>query len=337
MDVTVTGAWADTGLMRAVCGEAVKGVADANGALRCEGLSDASMDRLRFHAAVHGAELSDQSGGLRLVSGAASLGGQVFDAGPLTPRWREIWCEAAGEILACRGRQTPETVRGRLTMIWARAESRLRARATPRTPPSGLDQSNLRIRSVETPYAGFFLTRDYVYSHDLFDGGDSGPLARSVFVMADAVTVLPYDPVRDRVLVIEQIRASPIGRGDPCPWLLEPVAGRIEPGDTPEATAHKEAREEAHLTLGALHHVADYYPSTGAFTEYLYSYIGIADLPDEAATLGGLETEGEDIRGHVMTRRALMARIAAGDIPVGPLILSALWLELNADRLRASG
>jgi hypothetical protein len=86
-----------------------------------------------------------------------------------------------------------------------------------------------------------------------------------------------------------------------------------------------------------VHKIAEYYPSTGAFSEYIYAYVGIADLPDDAARLGGLDVEGEDIRGHVMSRDALRDRIAAGEVPVGPLILSAWWLDANADRLRGSG
>lgn len=300
-----------------------------------------ALSRLRFHAAVHGARVDEaiQEGApvLLVAPTAEPLAGRRFDAAPMPERWEAIWREAAGEILSYEAEVEPEAVRARLMMIWARAESRLRARAAPRRPAGGLDARHLRMQSVDRPYAKFFLVEDYVYSHLRFDGSDSGPLTRAAFIMADAVTVLPWDPLRDRVLVIEQIRVSPIARHDPCPWVLEPIAGRIDPGDTPEQTAHREAMEEARLSLQALHPVAEYYPSTGAFSEYIYAFIGIADLPDEAAQLAGLEHEGEDIRGHVMPRTELMDRIAAGDIPVGPLILSAFWLQANADRLRGSG
>ena len=327
-----SGPWDDPALLTAICG--VAGTAAPEGRRVAPPDHDAA-EALAFHAEVHAAGPVADGAARRIVPGDTALGGHVFGPGPLSPRWRAIWIEAAPEILACRGRQSAETVRGRLTMIWCRAESRLRAREAPRGSLGGMDRCNLRVHSVETPYAGFFLTQDYVISHDLYGGGESDRLHRAVFVMADAVTVLPYDPGRDRVLVIEQVRASPIARGDPFPWLIEPVAGRIDPGDTPEAAARREAMEEARVTVAALHKVGEYYPSTGAFSEYLYSYIGIADLPDTAGTLGGLETEGEDIRGFVMPRAELMARIAAGEVPVGPLILSAFWLEANAARLRA--
>jgi nudix-type nucleoside diphosphatase (YffH/AdpP family) len=304
-----------------------------------------TADRLRFFAAVHG--ITPRRGTARLEDGTEraadvialsgqALGGQVF-SDPLPDRWLQIWRAAAPEIMGCLGTQTPQTVQSRLRMIWSRADSRLRGASGHHPSLGGFDQRNVRIASVERPYAKFFVVEDYVYSHDRFDGTDSGPLDRAVFVGADAVTVLPYDPVRDRVLLVEQIRAAPLARADPQPWLLEPVAGRIEPGDSPETTAHREALEEAGVTLTALHPITGYYPTTAAFSEYIFSYIGIADLPDDAAGLGGLETEAEDIKGHLMPRDALMQRIAAGQIQVGPLLISAYWLALNLDSLRQSG
>ena len=74
----------------------------------------------------------------------------------------------------------------------------------------------------------------------LFGGGQSAPLLREVFVATDAALVLPYDPLRDRVLLVEQFRMGPYGRGDPRPFLLEPVAGRIDAGETPEEAARRE-------------------------------------------------------------------------------------------------
>lgn len=301
--------------------------------------------RLLYYAAVHGVE---PGSGTAQAAGAPPVEVRVIGpldmplagrhlAEPLPDHWCAIWCEALSEIIGYFGIQPPEQVRARLNMIWSRADTRLRARADSRRTGSKFDQSNLRMVSVERNYARYFVVDDYVYSHDRFDGGDSGPLERAVFVGADAVTVLPYDPVRDRVLLVEQIRASPIGRGDPSPWLMEPVAGRIEPGDTPEQTAHKETLEEAGITLSKLHPIPGYYPTTGAFSEYLYSYIGIADLPDGCAGLFGVDAEAEDIKGHLFAREDMMAMIAEGQIPVGTLQISAYWLALNLDRLRQSG
>ena len=135
--------------------------------------------------------------------------------------------------------------------------------------------------------------------------------------------------------MIEQFRAGPYARGDANPWLIETVAGRIDGGETPEEAARREAEEEAGLTLKALIAGPRYYPSPAAKAEYIYSFVGIADLPDSAAGLGGLASEAEDIRSHVISFDRLMALVDSGEIDNAPLQLIAFWLARERPRIRA--
>ena len=99
----------------------------------------------------------------------------------------------------------------------------------------------------------------------------------------------PYDPVRDTVMLVEQFRFGPHARGDARSWSLEPIAGRIDPFETPEVAVRREAAEEARLSLHALHRIGRYYVSPGAVTEYLITYVGIANLPASAEGVSGLK------------------------------------------------
>lgn len=258
-----------------------------------------------------------------------------FDAQHWRARALPAWIATLPDLLSLRERFSPSDVALRLPMILSRGHSRARAQAAPRNDASGFTRDDVVLDRQTQPYTEYFAVNEYLVRHRTYAGDRTEPLRRAVFMAADAVTVLPYDPVRDRVLLVEQFRAAPYARGDRHPWLLEPVAGRIEPGDTPEETAHKEASEEAGLTLRALHRIGGYYPSTGCFSEYLVSFIGIADLPDGTEGLHGVEEEGEDIRAHLLSRADLLDRIAADEMPDGPLLLSAYWLELNRARLLA--
>ena len=219
-------------------------------------------------------------------------------------------------------------------MMLQRASSRLRARSDKIANTVRTGGGRVTINTAQTPWLGFFGVTEAELSFSRFDGTMSEPVHRAGFLMGDAVTVLPYDPVRDRVLIIEQFRFGPVLRHDPNPWTLEPIAGRIDPGETPEEAARREAREEAHLNIGALHLVARYYPTPGAVSEYLYSYIALADLPDDAAGLGGLAIETEDIKAHLLSFDALMALIETPEAGNGPLILSALALARRRDTWR---
>lgn len=250
--------------------------------------------------------------------------------------WAPLTAVAAAEAMALYGRLTSQALAAALPTMRMRAAARLRAEADPapivrRLP---VDSGQIALLDDSQPYTDYFAVRQTRLSHPKFDGSASGPLLRSAWLAGDAVTILPYDPKRDRVLLVEQFRFGAFARGDRFPWCLEPIAGRIDPGETPEEAGRREAAEEAGLVLSRLLPIANYYPSPGSVTEYLYSYVGLADLPDTAAGLGGLEAEDEDIRAHVLSFAELESLIAEGEVDNAPLLISALWL---APRRRSLG
>ncbi|MDR8263635.1 NUDIX domain-containing protein, partial [Acinetobacter baumannii] len=83
----------------------------------------------------------------------------------------------------------------------------------------------------------------------LFNGGMSGEITREIFERGHAAVLLPFDPVRDEVVLVEQIRIAAYDTSE-SPWLLEMVAGMIEAGETVEDVARREALEEAGLEVG---------------------------------------------------------------------------------------
>lgn len=242
----------------------------------------------------------------------------------------------AGDVMALYGVKPAEAVLARYPQMLVRGAARVRARQTaPARQRAARGPQDLALAARREPYARFFAVEEYDIAWRRFDGSLSASVTRAVFLSGDAVTVLPYDPVRDRVLVVEQFRAGPYGRGDANPWQLEAVAGRIDPGETPEHAARREAVEEAGLHLGALEEVARYYPSPGICAEFLYSYVALCDLPDGAAGVFGVAEEAEDIRGHLIGFDDLMRLVASGEIGNAPLLLSILWLQRERARLRA--
>lgn len=241
----------------------------------------------------------------------------------------------AADFMALMGDHPAERVAARYGAMLTRGAARVRAaEPLPATLRRQATPADVEIHARETPYARFFAVEDWRLGWRQFDGSMGDPADRAVFVMADAVTVLPYDPVRDRVLLIEQFRTGPLARGDVAAWQLEAIAGRIDAGETPEEAARREAMEEAGLTLADLIPVANYYPSPAAITEFLYSYVALTDLPDGTAGIFGEATEAEDIRGHLVSFDRMMDLVARGEVTNAPLILTALWLQRERPRLR---
>ncbi|WP_113910454.1 NUDIX domain-containing protein [Roseovarius dicentrarchi] len=259
-----------------------------------------------------------------------------FDLAHWAQRWGAISRGAATEAMEYFGTFSSSDLAARMPMIRARAGARAAATAVPAAVRACTGADAVQTVRTEVLHPGFYRSEAIVLRHPTFSGAMSDELRREVFVATDATLVLPYDPVRDRVLLVEQFRLGAYRRGDPRPWMLEPVAGRVDPGETPEQAAHRECLEEAGLTLTRLERIGSYYCTPGYSTEYFHNFVGIADLPDDLPRYGGLETEAEDIRLHVLGFDAAMDLIDTGEADDGPLILSLLWLARARGRLRAS-
>lgn len=251
-------------------------------------------------------------------------------------KWAAINVRAALEFMEGFGLVPVDEMLNRFAQINQRAASFVRAAngVRPSSIATQMDRRDVHVVQSRRPYSNFFAVQENDLGFSQFDGGPSQTVNRAAFVSGDAVSVLPYDPVRDRVLVIEQFRFGMFVRGDNRPWSLEPIAGRIDPGESPKNAAHREAAEEAGLTINRLIEIAQYYPSAGGVSEYLYAYLGIAELPDDVAGIGGLQAEGEDIKSHVLDFDQFMDIITSSEVQDGNLILSGHWLARHRDQIR---
>lgn len=200
------------------------------------------------------------------------------------------------------------------------------------TIPATYDKKDIEILHKETLYHGFFDLVRYSFRHRLFNGGMSGTIEREVMVRGQAVVLLPYDPRRDEVVLIEQVRIGALSSAR-SPWLLEVVAGLTEPGEAEEAVARREAQEEAGLTVGRCQRVLQYFASPGGVDEQLTVFVGEVDAT-QAQGIHGLAEEGEDIRVHVVTRERACQLLDEGQIENAASIIALQWLALHHERLR---
>ncbi len=200
------------------------------------------------------------------------------------------------------------------------------------TEPFQFNASDVRIEKRETVFQGFFRMDKLWLTHPRFDGRDMPVFTRELFIRGDATCVLPYDPIRDEVVLLEQFRLGALHRSQ-TPWLLELVAGMNEEGETPEQVAQREGQEEAGLTFSRLDRICDYLVSPGGTTELIHLYCGLVST-EAAGGLFGIEHEHEDIRAHVVSATEAIAMIRDGRINNAAAIIALQWLELNRARLR---
>jgi len=192
---------------------------------------------------------------------------------------------------------------------------------------------DVKLEPIENLYDGFFKINLYQFKHALFAGGQSDTIKREILERGDAVAVLPYDPQTDRLLLIEQIRIGAI-RSKGSPWLLECIAGMTDKSTDYEAVVKREAREEAGLELQHLEYMLSYLSSPGGTTERLYLYLALANLSELQSGVFGLETEGEDIKTHIISFNDAMARLNNGEIDNAATVISLQWLALNRERIQ---
>ncbi|MDP2573814.1 ADP-ribose diphosphatase [Vibrio penaeicida] len=191
---------------------------------------------------------------------------------------------------------------------------------------------DVKIISRKSLYRGFFSMVKYTFQHKLFAGGWSNPVEREMFERGHAAAMLPYDPIEDKVVLIEQIRVGALEHNSP--WQLEIVAGVIDTDESSEEVVRREAVEEAGVEIGEIETITSYYPSSGGCSEKLDVFIGQV-AASSAKGIHGLDYEDEDIKVHVMSRQEAYQLVRDGIIENGASIIALQWLELHHEELKS--
>ena len=205
-----------------------------------------------------------------------------------------------------------------------------------REPLLRFDLSDVKVQKKVRKYQGFFALDEYQFQHKLYAGGYSKVLTREVFERGNAVGLLPYDPKTDSVVLVEQFRAGAL-KSKTGPWQLELIAGMCAEDEVPLDVAIRESKEEANLDLAPENviKVMDYLSSAGGMSECIHLYCARIDSSNISGVYG-LESEGEDILVHVMTRKNANKLLAEGKILNAATIITLQWLALNVDKFNSS-
>ena len=188
-------------------------------------------------------------------------------------------------------------------------------------------KKDFEILARDRVFQGYFAIDAYKARYRSFDGSESAVITREIFERGDAAAVVPYDPDRDAVILIEQFRLGAV-RDTESPWLLELPAGIIDAGETPENTVMREMTEETGISLKKTVHALDFLTTPGGSTEKIFLYVGLADS-SLAAGYHGLVSESEDIRVLSVPLDEALALIDAGRIRNSIAIVGLQYLALH--------
>jgi ADP-ribose diphosphatase len=141
---------------------------------------------------------------------------------------------------------------------------------------------------------------------------------REVFHHPGGAAVVPLFPDGD-VLLVKQLRYPMLES------LLELPAGKIDPGETPEATAHRELAEEVGYTSGKLKKISEFYTTPGFCDERLSLYLAEELTPCEKMQ----NDEDEEIEIVRVSLNVLQEMIKTGEIVDAKTIIGIQHLLLS--------
>ena len=193
----------------------------------------------------------------------------------------------------------------------------------------------VRLHRRESLYSGFLDVDLYEVSHELYGGGWSNVLDREVMHRKEIAAVLPFDPVRQEVVLIEQFRVGAWAGNWPDPWLLECIAGVMEDSESAGEVALREAEEEASCRILELELIGRFFTTPGGSSELVNLFCGRVD----AAGVGGihgLADEGENIKASVWSLSDALSLVEDGQLCNAKTLVALQWLTLNHLRLTSN-
>jgi ADP-ribose pyrophosphatase len=194
--------------------------------------------------------------------------------------------------------------------------------------------SDVKILDKQVVYNGFCHVERYTMQHKTFAGNWTQPYTRECLTKRIAAAALPYDPIANKIVIIEQLRVGALEQKD-SPWLLELVAGLVEEKrkESLEELIQRELKEEAGVQALDLIHICDYLVSPGFTSEEVRLFCAKVDA-SAVPKFAGLPEEHEDIRVQVVDPEAAFAAVRAGRIKNAAAIIGLQWLELNLSQVR---
>jgi len=159
-----------------------------------------------------------------------------------------------------------------------------------------------------------------------FNGEMTDPVRRISLERGDSVAVVILNLTTNKIILVNQFRYPSYNNGQG--WLIETIAGMVDPGESPEETARREVEEEIGLNISTLEFISTFYLSPGGSSERIHLFY--SEVSGENAKYkgtGGLISEGEDIKAEELSLEEALSKVKSGEIMDAKTILGIYWLE----------
>lgn len=161
-----------------------------------------------------------------------------------------------------------------------------------------------------------------------------GPMTmrRELFEIGQVCALVPYDPVRELLVLQRQFRMGAHVQGEKA-LMVEIAAGIMEDGEDAETCAIRETEEELGIAATDLIRGPTFLPSTGWLGETAHLFAGRVDssrLPAHAGAAG----ETEYTEPFAVTPDIALKALDEGRIRNGFTVLGLLWFARERTNIR---
>tara|TARA_B100000963_G_C22402037_1_gene569296 strand:- start:47 stop:628 length:582 start_codon:yes stop_codon:yes gene_type:complete len=191
-------------------------------------------------------------------------------------------------------------------------------------------KSKFEIINKKNIHNGFFKMNEYILKYKKYDGSWSKEVKREIFGGAMVSAVLPYDPVKREIVLIQQFRPGTIAK-EFNNYLYEIVAGIIDSGETAEDAAKRECLEETGCKIKKITPIQGYFPAPGSSESFYHLFLGEIDT-FEGERVMGLESENEDILVRSYKLSDVKEMMEKGEILNGLTLIALQWFFLNISK-----
>lgn len=208
----------------------------------------------------------------------------------------------------------------------------------PSMPDTGfrsrLEDQSMRFEIEKTARAfdGFRPLEVVTITHEGLGRDHDSRVRREIVRGGQCAVVIPYDPVRDAIVVVRQFRIG-AALATPNAAPIELPAGGVDDNEDPAAGAARELEEETGLTALAVSHCFSILSTPGLTDEKALIFLAIVDAGSLQGAAGKAD-EHEDILPILAPVDALIEAVDEGLVQNGFLVLAVNWFARHG-RARA--
>jgi len=194
------------------------------------------------------------------------------------------------------------------------------------------DVKRVEIHSRQTLFEDRFRVVEALLRYQRPDGEMSAIVRRISFERRESAAAVVFDPTAWVTLITRQFRFPTYDNGPG--WMLELVAGEVEPGETAEASIRREIFEEIGYDVPSVEHISTFYLSPGGSSERVHLFAARVGSGSRLEAPGGNLNEAEDIELLTLPLDGLDALLTSNRIIDAKTIIGLRWL---ADQLPLLG